>query len=906
MLLERLVLSNFKRFREADIRFRDGITGIVGNNGTGKSSIVEAILFALYGVKGTGVNSDYIVSSFAGLHDFCEVRLDFTIGGFEYSVLRKFRKGTHDASLFFRPERSDEEMKELAKSVSEVMAKVQEIIGMGPADFRNTIYAAQKDLLTLLETQPHARREWFMKALGIEFLRNRSDELLRERVDRTDNLLRIARAKSEALGAEEDIARIDEYRHEFACRETEERDLSARREILRAVSEKHEELRAAEQALGFASRQLVSEEEILRNLSAERDRHTLLEARMREYRNLEQDLARLREREPRFRELTDEIRNLEAGIETRMNRWHQVMDELESFIPAKEDLAGLEETPRLLDEKRTLERALLEARNLDASRKELRVRSREVTRLIREKEERIREYDERLAGYPRLIAEITEAEKQQKETERQHADFSARLTAILEEQATLAADKDRVETAGPAGTCPLCQQVLGGHYEPLTREIEQKIRSRKEEEHRIRTAMEQVLQRSEHYEKMLLSGRNKKEELDRLQLTLADLKARKESDESALAGIMAEIVRKEDELRGLGTEGYDPLVHQNLTGEITRLEAAMDRRGRILALLQREPALEAERDLLVDELQKIRETQLTRRVERDDAGYDDAGRQRLETALQTLRPVRDEYISLTDRLSHEPEIIARRDAACREQAAEHERVERVKAGLAALGWSGEAAPDVRAVLNSTEEALRVCTAQKTRISERISRILSVMEQLRAAQDEIARLRDELELVRATRRVVAEYIIYLMQVVRSRIEGDVSRILGEITAGRYDRVLLDEDFNLLVRDIDNDYPVERFSGGEQDDIAVALRIALSRYLAALHRVPESTFLIFDEIFGSQDEERRNSLLLALRTQEAYFPQILLISHIPEMQGEFANTLLVELGSDQDSRITEASQ
>jgi exonuclease SbcC len=181
-----------------------------------------------------------------------------------------------------------------------------------------------------------------------------------------------------------------------------------------------------------------------------------------------------------------------------------------------------------------------------------------------------------------------------------------------------------------------------------------------------------------------------------------------------------------------------------------------------------------------------------------------------------------------------------------------------------------------------------------------------MEQLRAAQDEIARLRDELELVRATRRVVAEYIIYLMQVVRSRIEGDVSRILGEITAGRYDRVLLDEDFNLLVRDIDNDYPVERFSGGEQDDIAVALRIALSRYLAALHRVPESTFLIFDEIFGSQDEERRNSLLLALRTQEAYFPQILLISHIPEMQGEFANTLLVELGSDQDSRITEASQ
>jgi exonuclease SbcC len=144
----------------------------------------------------------------------------------------------------------------------------------------------------------------------------------------------------------------------------------------------------------------------------------------------------------------------------------------------------------------------------------------------------------------------------------------------------------------------------------------------------------------------------------------------------------------------------------------------------------------------------------------------------------------------------------------------------------------------------------------------------------------------------------------MQVVRSRLEGEVSRIIGEITGGRYEQVLLDEDFNLLVRDVDNDYPIDRFSGGEQDDIAVALRIALSRYLAELHQVHESTFLIFDEIFGSQDEERRSNLLTALRTQESRFPQILLISHIAEMQGEFANTLVIEPGTDGASKIRDA--
>ena len=69
--------------------------------------------------------------------------------------------------------------------------------------------------------------------------------------------------------------------------------------------------------------------------------------------------------------------------------------------------------------------------------------------------------------------------------------------------------------------------------------------------------------------------------------------------------------------------------------------------------------------------------------------------------------------------------------------------------------------------------------------------------------------------------------------------------------------------------------------------------------------ESTLLIFDEIFGSQDEERRTNLLTALRTQESRFPQIILISHIPDIQGEFSNTLMVEMGTDLSSRVQEVT-
>ena len=215
----------------------------------------------------------------------------------------------------------------------------------------------------------------------------------------------------------------------------------------------------------------------------------------------------------------------------------------------------------------------------------------------------------------------------------------------------------------------------------------------------------------------------------------------------------------------------------------------------------------------------------------------------------------------------------------------------------------QALAGAESAIRNAETELARTSERLTYANEKIARHEKEMAAIEGLRQQVATLKEEINLLRLTRTVIGDYVIYLMQVVRSRIEGEVSRIISEITSGRYEQVLLDEDFNLLVRDIDNDYGIDRFSGGEQDDIAVALRIALSRYLAELHQVHESTLLIFDEIFGSQDEERRTKLLTALRTQESRFPQILLISHISEMQGEFTNTLVVEMGTDQSSNVKE---
>ncbi len=82
---------------------------------------------------------------------------------------------------------------------------------MGPVDFKNTIYAGQKDLLTLLETTPGKRKEWFQKALGIDYLKTESDAVLKQQADeKTGELLNLT-GRLEALAgqqSEEELARL--------------------------------------------------------------------------------------------------------------------------------------------------------------------------------------------------------------------------------------------------------------------------------------------------------------------------------------------------------------------------------------------------------------------------------------------------------------------------------------------------------------------------------------------------------------------------------------------------------------------------------------------------------------------------------------------------------------------------
>src|SRR5690606_22016552 len=88
MRINRLRLLNFRQHTRTEISFDTGITGIIAPNGSGKTTILEAIAWALYGNQAVRGTRESIRHMGAGPRAQVEVELDFDLGGHSYRVTR--------------------------------------------------------------------------------------------------------------------------------------------------------------------------------------------------------------------------------------------------------------------------------------------------------------------------------------------------------------------------------------------------------------------------------------------------------------------------------------------------------------------------------------------------------------------------------------------------------------------------------------------------------------------------------------------------------------------------------------------------------------------------------------------------------------------------------------------------
>ena len=160
MKLERLTIKNFLGIGWADLEFnRPGITLIEGmnhdsptsiSNGSGKSSLFEALYWVLYGKTKRGLNGEDVINNRAKKN--CVVELFFKIGDRQYWVGRRRKCETYGTGLWMSTWDAKGKPTDLTKgTVKDTQALLEEIIKLDDLTFSKIAYFGQGDVKAFAE-----------------------------------------------------------------------------------------------------------------------------------------------------------------------------------------------------------------------------------------------------------------------------------------------------------------------------------------------------------------------------------------------------------------------------------------------------------------------------------------------------------------------------------------------------------------------------------------------------------------------------------------------------------------------------------------------------------------------------------------------------------------------------------
>ena len=152
-MLDKIKLTNFRQHKSTVIELVPGVNTIVGANNSGKSTIPEAIEFALYGARGLRDTAKGFITD--GEQDGAAV-IALTVAGHRYQVGRNSK----NAKVY-----KDTELD--AQYKDNVSAYVAQITGVNQTGFRLGHYVRQKELAAFSSLRPGKRHETVEKMLKV-------------------------------------------------------------------------------------------------------------------------------------------------------------------------------------------------------------------------------------------------------------------------------------------------------------------------------------------------------------------------------------------------------------------------------------------------------------------------------------------------------------------------------------------------------------------------------------------------------------------------------------------------------------------------------------------------------------------------------------------------------------------
>ena len=914
MILERLYIENYKQLRDPlELHPPEGAIGVIGSNGTGKSTLFESILWAFFGSRGGGprFSNELIPWSGGSTKDPTVVEVTLALGGDSYTVRRQLKSGSTSA------ETRDGSGKTIVQGAADVTRWVEEnLLGMDRTAFEATFFAKQKELKFFAQDDGISRVRRISRMLGISSVED-AQKFLRE--DRND--LRSEARLIESQLAEADLeslqTRLEVHRKELKRIEGELEKVSAEHED---AAKELESAREARKKLDSAYREHTRLTGELREAEGEQqraaDRATESEKDLVDLANAEEELGRLKPETSRLPELEQELERLDedrrkverrdqyrrerlegqrriAGIESEvwdlledldgdeeelLAGWNALFDldgpELpeETVAVLKQAAGELEKSETRLGELKALAAAHEELRRASEEVSEARARHEEIQNEVR----RLSAEFEDLSGGEDLEAREKALREEEEKLRELASNHRGRATADEREAKILDKAREAI-VSGEEEHCPTCHRDFdAGEQEEITDTLKRQaaaIRRRAareiEESEKLAASAASAAEKLQKVSEKLTGWRNLKESLstarNRADDRLETLEKTRERCRELEAQLEDEPAPTEEALEELGAR-------------CERLRSLRDSLPKVESLSSEHKRLAGRLEELADELEGL-----------EGATYEAETHQEKRREKARLERVQGRVEELERRIETRPGI---------EKALKEAR----ELGESADKKAGELRNEL-STLNFDEKEYETAAEKVAAAEKRTSELRDAREQLggewKDADYEVQRVTAELKRLEEDRKLAnakasgaarmdemdslfTEFFRSLTSRVRPMLETEASNLVRDLTDGRYERMEFDENYRVKLLDrFDDSYAIERFSGGESDVASLSARVALSKIIAA--RGSDTLgFLVLDEVFGSLDAERRNNVLLALERLKRSFGQIFIISHVGEVQ------------------------